>query len=118
MFCKTCGAELDDNAKRCSQCGNNPHAETSQQQPKKVYASVDKQFYKSRLTAGLLQILPGLVGIGGLGRFYLGYTTIGLLQLIIPFPTCGAGCFWSIIDGIMILNGSIDLDANGNPLKD
>lgn len=65
---------------------------------------------KSKLTAGLLQILIGGLGIG---RFYLGYTTIGVLQLI----TCGGFGIWSLIDGILILTGKVP-DPQGRPLKD
>ncbi|MFB7724142.1 NINE protein [Nocardia sp. NPDC056100] len=65
---------------------------------------------KSKLTAGLLQILIGTLGIG---RFYLGYTTIGVLQLI----TCGGFGIWSLIDGILILTGKVP-DPQGRPLKD
>lgn len=65
---------------------------------------------KSKLTAGLLQLLLGGFGIG---RFYLGYTTIGVLQLI----TCGGFGIWALIDGILILTGKVP-DPQGRPLKD
>ncbi|GAB4587346.1 TM2 domain-containing protein [Nocardia sp. IFM 10818] len=65
---------------------------------------------KSKLTAGLLQLLIGTLGIG---RFYLGYTTIGVLQLI----TCGGFGIWALIDGILILTGKVP-DPQGRPLKD
>ena len=36
--------------------------------------------------------------------------------------TCGIASFaiyvWGLVEGIMILTGSINTDANGNPLKD
>lgn len=65
---------------------------------------------KSKLTAGLLQILIGTLGIG---RFYLGYTVIGVLQLV----TCGGFGIWALIDGILILTGKVP-DPQGRPLKD
>ncbi len=37
---------------------------------------------KSKTTAGLLQILLGFIGICGIGRLYIGSTTIGVLQLL------------------------------------
>ncbi|MEU2258007.1 TM2 domain-containing protein [Nocardia xishanensis] len=65
---------------------------------------------KQKMIAGILQLLVGTLGIG---RFYLGYTTIGILQIV----TCGGCGIWSLIDGIMILTGKVP-DANGRPLRD
>ena len=84
---------------------------------------------KSKLVAGLLGILLGGLGIH---RFYLGYTNIGIAQLatdiigwvLLPF-TCGISLIfiigahvWGLVDGIMILTGSISHDAQGKPLRD
>ena len=71
---------------------------------------------KSKVAAGILGIMiPGL----GIHRFYLGYTGIGIAQIIVTFATCGAGALWGFIEGIMILTGSsITTDADGLPLKD
>jgi TM2 domain-containing membrane protein YozV len=65
---------------------------------------------KSKMVAGLLQLLLG--GFGA-GRFYTGHTGIAIGQLV----TCGGCGFWSLIDGIMILvNGGTD--AQGRKLRD
>jgi TM2 domain-containing membrane protein YozV len=69
---------------------------------------------KSKLVAGLLQILLGSLGIG---RFYLGYTTIGVLQIVVTFVTCGIGSIWGLIDGILILIGNVP-DAQGRTLRE
>lgn len=69
---------------------------------------------KSKVTAGLLQILLGGFGVG---RFYLGYTTIGVLQLVVSLVTCGIGAIWPLIDGIMILMGNVP-DTQGRKLRD
>ncbi|MBV8964559.1 MAG: TM2 domain-containing protein [Mycobacteriaceae bacterium] len=69
---------------------------------------------KSKLTAGLLQIFLGGFGVG---RFYLGYTNIGVLQLVVTIVTCGIGSIWGLIDGIMILIGNVP-DPEGRPLRD
>jgi TM2 domain-containing membrane protein YozV len=75
--------------------------------------------YKSKIAAGLLGIFLGGLGIH---RFYLGYNTIGLIMLLVTVLTCGlAGIvtgIWGMVEGIMILTGSINRDANGNPLRD
>ncbi|TQM26109.1 TM2 domain-containing protein [Nocardia bhagyanarayanae] len=65
---------------------------------------------KQKMIAGILQLLIGSLGIG---RFYLGYTTIGILQIV----TCGGCGIWSLIDAIMILTGKVP-DANGRPLRE
>ncbi|MFF5794305.1 NINE protein [Paeniglutamicibacter sp. NPDC012692] len=72
---------------------------------------------KSRLAAGLLGILLGGLGIH---RFYLGYTAIGILQIVVTVLTGGIGGLWGLIEGIMILVGSSSFraDARGVPLKE
>jgi len=70
---------------------------------------------KSRLTAGLLGIFLGGFGVH---RFYLGYTSIGVLQILVTIATCGIGSLWGMIEGILILTGSgITTDADGRPLR-
>jgi TM2 domain-containing membrane protein YozV len=73
---------------------------------------------KSRVAAGVLGILLGSLGIH---RFYLGYTGIGMLMLLITVCTCGYGSIitgiWGLIEGILCLTGSM-MDAQGRPLSD
>lgn len=70
---------------------------------------------KSRLTAGLLGIFLGAFGVH---RFYLGYTSIGVLQILVTIATFGIGGLWGVIEGILILGGSgIKTDAEGRPLR-
>jgi TM2 domain-containing membrane protein YozV len=70
---------------------------------------------KSRLTAGLLGIFLGALGVH---RFYLGYLSIGVLQILVTVATCGVGGFWGFIEGILILRGkAITTDADGRPLR-
>ena len=59
---------------------------------------------KSQLTALLLAIFVGVIGIH---RFYLGYTWQGVVQLL-TFGGCG---IWSLIDLIRIITG--DLQPKG-----
>ena len=79
---------------------------------------------KSKLAAGLLGIFLGCFGVH---RFYLGFQNIAIAQLavgvigLVLFPfTCGliylGACVWGLVDGIMILTGSISTDAQGRPL--
>ena len=69
---------------------------------------------KSKIVAGILGILLGSFGVG---RFYLGYTNIGVLQLVVSVVTCGIGSIWGLIDGIMILMGNVP-DPEGRTLRD
>ncbi|MBB3036424.1 TM2 domain-containing protein [Hoyosella altamirensis] len=66
---------------------------------------------KSRLGAGLLNIL-----VAGVGRMYAGQIGLGIAQLLVAIVTCGLGWIWSLIDGILILiNGGHD--EHGRPLR-
>ncbi len=69
---------------------------------------------KSKMTAGLLQILLCSFAVG---RFYLGYTGLAIAQLAVTWLTCGVGAIWPFIDGIMIMTGKVP-DAQGRPLRD
>lgn len=71
---------------------------------------------KSKLVAGILGILLGWLGAH---RFYLGYTAIGVVQIVVTICTGGIGGLWGIVEGVLILVGSmITSDAEGRPLKD
>ena len=54
----------------------------------------------------------------GIHNFYLGKTTRGIIQIIVTLVTCGVGGLWGFVEGIMILCGSLDTDAQGRKLKD
>lgn len=69
---------------------------------------------RSRQTAGVLGILAGGFGVH---RFYLGYTSVGVLQILVSIATCGLGGFWGFTEGILLLRGKgIYFDADGRPL--
>ncbi|WP_278265954.1 TM2 domain-containing protein [Nocardia sp. AG03] len=69
---------------------------------------------KQKLIAGLLQIFVGGLGIG---RFYLGYTGLGIAQIAVTICTCGFGVVWTLVDGILMLTGKVP-DVQGRPLRD
>ena len=72
---------------------------------------------KSKVVAGLLQLL-GLFGLVGIGRIYLGYTGLGIAQLVVGLITCGIGAvIWGIIDAILLLTDKVR-DPAGRPLRD
>jgi hypothetical protein len=70
---------------------------------------------KSKIAAGLLGIF---VGGWGVHRFYLGFVSIGLLQIFVTLATCGIGGLWGFIEGILYLTGSMDRDVDGRKLRD
>jgi TM2 domain-containing membrane protein YozV len=72
---------------------------------------------KSKVVGGLLQLL-GLLGIVGIGRIYLGYTGLGVAQLVVGLVTCGIGAvIWGIVDAVLILTDKVR-DPQGRPLRD
>jgi TM2 domain-containing membrane protein YozV len=72
---------------------------------------------KSKVVAGLLQLL-GLLGLVGIGRIYLGYTGLGIAQLVVGLLTCGIGAvIWGIIDAVLLLTDKVR-DPEGRPLRD
>ena len=72
---------------------------------------------KQKLIAGLLGIFLGSLGIH---RFYLGYTKIGVYQIVATILTCGIAGLWGFIEGILYLVGGTangyKTDVNGVPL--
>lgn len=131
MYCKNCGSQMDDRAAICVKCGfakgtGNTYCHNcgSQTAPgaqvcmrcghtlTNINCSPEDQ--KSKLAAGLLGIFLGGLGIH---NFYLGYTGKAIAQIVLS--CCfGLGAIWGFIEGILILTGNINKDANGNPLKD
>lgn len=69
---------------------------------------------KSKILAGTLGVFLGGLGIH---RFYLGYTLIGILQIVVTLLTC-VGLWWGVVEGILILLGKFDKDGQGRSLVD
>jgi TM2 domain-containing membrane protein YozV len=132
MSCPNCGAAVPAGTNRCMKCGSfieQPAIQTSGQVPMQpatapVQASAPAgPAVKSKLVAGLLGIFLGSLGIH---RFYLGYVGIGIIQilmtLLFSWLTCGitamAAGIWGLVEGIMILAGSMNQDSQGRPLKE
>lgn len=113
-YCRNCGNPITEADQVCMHCGvaNGPQI------------SPDA---KSRVLAGVLGVVVGCFGIH---NFYLGYTAKAVTQLVlslIGYLLCCVyiGIFlvlgiwiWGLVEGIMILTGKIDKDAQGNYLKD
>lgn len=56
-----------------------------------------------KIASGILAILIGSLGIH---KFYLGYTTEGIIQLILSIVTCGLAGIVPFIEGIIYLTKS------------
>lgn len=113
-YCHFCGQPVAPNSNVCMQCG----VATTVGVPATA---------KSKIAAGLFGIFLGAYGVH---NFYLGYTSKAVTQLVLTivgfltsciiigvFLIAGIG-IWGLVEGIMILAGKIDRDANGIPLKD
>jgi len=128
MFCRNCANQLDDAAAVCVKCGAprgqgtafcpNCAAPTAPGAAVCVNCGVALTQpivgeQKSKMVAGLLGIFLGSFGVH---NFYLGFTKKGILQIVLTVVTCGIAGVWGFIEGILILTGSINKDANGVPL--
>ncbi len=115
-FCPNCGTELKKDASFCSKCGSKIGVSSNVYTGEVVGNGTNP---KSKIAAGLLGIFLGAFGVH---NFYLGYTGKAVAQLLITVLSCGFLSFvsyiWGLIEGILILTGSINIDAEGNSLVD
>lgn len=80
----------------------------------------DMRPVKYRILAGILGLLLGWLGVH---RFYLGFYSIGLAQIVFTMVTLmlgfgvGFGVVWGFMEGFLLLTGHIHKDAKGRPLK-
>ena len=107
-FCSNCGNKVEEGQAVCLKCG---------------FALKDNAIAnsdaKSKVIAGMLGICFGALGVH---NFYLGYKGKAIAQLLITCLSFGLLYFvsstWGFIEGILILVGTINKDADGNELGD
>ncbi len=94
---------------------SNPPGDLQQQ----YYAS-QSYLYQGTIASPFSRVLAGVLNIflPGVGRIYLGYQAIGVLQLVLTICTFGVFWLWPFIDGILILVGTVRLDGYGRTLPD
>jgi len=123
MYCKDCGKEIEEGKEYCVECEAVRNTETATGTENVVNenttTSTQATSQKSKMAAGLFGIFLGAFGVH---NFYLGYTGKAIAQLLITVLSCFTlsvvSEIWGLIEGILILTGSMNTDADGNPLKD
>lgn len=126
MNCPHCGYDNREGVRFCANCGNelappwaisSPNPSMLSQPPKYAYPPTYARPIKDRSVAYILEILPGLFGILGIGWFYAGNTNAGIawlvitlawdvLAVIIDVATVGFGCFCSVPVNIVLITVS------------
>lgn len=102
MYCKHCGALINDDAVICVKCGR----AITEVRAVEVDPNVSE---KSGVVTLLLAVFLGSIGIHS---FYVGRTAIGIAQLF----TLGGCGIWVLIDIIMLAIGSYT-DGEGRVVK-
>lgn len=106
-YCTKCGAVNDDTAQYCTNC-QAPLTPVSGYQPMQAVNPGQMTDWKAlgadkKITAGICAILVGWLGVH---KFILGYTTEGIIQLVLGVLTCGLTNIISIVEGVIYLTKS------------
>ncbi len=119
MYCRDCGKKVEDGRDYCADCEAKRNTTKATGYENVVNQVPNANLQKSKIAAGLFGIFLGAFGVH---NFYLGYTGKAIAQLLITVLSCFmlsvVSEVWGLIEGILILTGSINTDAQGNPLKE
>ncbi len=80
----------------------------------------DMRPVKRRMLAAILGLLFGCIGIH---RFYLGFYSLGVAQIVFTGITMmfgfgvGLGVVWGFVEGFLLFTQHINKDGKGRPLK-
>ena len=108
-FCTKCGATNDEIAQFCVGCQTPLSPVVGYQPMQSVNLGAEGlQDWKAmgadkKIVAGICGIL---LGAWGVHKFILGYTTEGIIQIVITLLTCGIGGIVGIVEGIIYLTKS------------
>ncbi len=120
----TQSAEKTQNTGSTQSMGNTQYTSNTQ------YTGNQQPLYDQRKSRTLAGILGIFFGIFGVHNFYLDYTSKAVIQLCVSLVGIILSCFgigvfiaggiaiWGLVEGIMILAGSINVDGKGIPLRD
>ena len=107
IYCPRCNAPNADTAQVCYSCQSPLSSAGGSYQPMQQgygggppaqIPGADK-----KVMAGILAIVVGGFGIH---KFILGYTTEGIIQIVLTFITCGLAGIIPIVEGIIYLTKS------------
>jgi TM2 domain-containing membrane protein YozV len=110
-YCTKCGANNEDTAQYCVNC-QTPLSPAGGYQPMQSVnpGSQGASMTDYKAMGADKKIIAGICGIllGGFGvhKFILGYTTEGIIQIVITFVTCGVGSIVGLVEGIIYLTKS------------
>lgn len=113
-YCTKCGAVNDDTAQYCTNCqaaltsasggvGSGGGYQPMQSVHPGAITDWKSLGADKKITAGICAILVGWLGVH---KFILGYTTEGVIQLVLGILTCGITNIISIVEGIIYLTKS------------
>ena len=110
-YCTKCGATNDETAQYCVSCQSPMSPVSGGYQPMQSVNQGGSQSMADWKALGAdKKVAAGICGIllGGLGvhKFILGYTTEGIIQLVIGVVTCGIGGIIGLVEGIIYLTKS------------
>lgn len=112
-YCTTCGAQNEETAETCRNCQSSL-APGSGYQPLQYREAAQPPAVNWQEMGASKKIAAGICGIllGGLGvhKFILGYTTEGVIMLLVTLLTCGFGGVVTgvigLVEGIIYLTKS------------
>lgn len=110
-YCTKCGSVNDDMAASCIACqaplnpvsGGYQPMQSVNQNPSGAMTDWKAMGADKKVVAGILAIVLGWAGVH---KFVLGYTTEGIIQLVIGLLTCGLSNIIGIVEGIIYLTKS------------
>jgi len=107
-YCTKCGAVNDDTAQYCTTCQASLSAVDSGYQPMQGVNQGAMTDWKAlgadkKIVAGICAILLGWLGVH---KFILGYTTEGVIMLVLGILTCGLTNIIGIVEGVIYLTKS------------
>lgn len=114
IYCPSCNAPNADTAQVCYACqrplasasGSSSSGSSSYQPVQQGYGGGPP----AQIPGAEKKVIAGILGIvaGGFGvhKFILGYTTEGIIQIVLTFITCGVGSIIGLVEGIIYLTKS------------
>lgn len=107
-YCTKCGAVNDDAAQYCTNCQAPLTSVNTGYQPMQGVNQAAMTDWKAmgadkKIVAGICAILLGWLGVH---KFILGYTTEGVIMLVLGILTCGLTNIIGIIEGVIYLTKS------------